>query len=236
MNTQKMISRGKLRTIAAALLLMIGIGIFGTTAIGVLAQTRSDYAGLRNLVNTAKMNAIVAQGTEINKKLIKEHKLLPPEIGQKPDGSRRIKSEIEVDDNGVVSYNGEEAYFSWPSDGDITSYFGYRDDAPGTTDHQGIDIDAYYGEPVRAARSGYVTEDTDWDGGYGLCVHIDHGDGMESLYGHNSELLVSPGEYVEEGDVIAYAGSTGWSSGNHVHFEVRYNGEPQNPLNFLPEV
>ncbi len=134
----------------------------------------------------------------------------------------------------VVRGTKERSYFIWPYDGQVTSYFGYRFDAPGTTDHQGIDIDASYGSPVVAARAGVVTADTGWDGGYGLCVHIDHGDGIESLYGHNCELTVSPGDYVEAGQVIAYAGSTGWSSGTHVHFEVHEEGTAIDPLTLLP--
>ena len=128
----------------------------------------------------------------------------------------------------------DESYFIWPYDGPLTSYFGYRNDAPGSTDHKGIDIGAYYGSVVVAARAGVITGDTGWDGGYGLCVHIDHGDGVETLYGHNSDLAVSPGDYVEAGDIIAYAGSTGWSSGPHVHFEMRYKGTAYDPLDFLP--
>ena len=137
-------------------------------------------------------------------------------------------------DRVVVRGTKERSYFIWPYQGSVTSYFGYRWDAPGTYNHQGIDIDASYGTAVVAARSGVVTSDTGWDGGYGLCVHIDHGDGIESLYGHNCELVVSAGEHVEAGQVIAYAGSTGWSSGTHVHFEVREDGTPINPINLLP--
>ncbi|MBP3815815.1 MAG: peptidoglycan DD-metalloendopeptidase family protein [Firmicutes bacterium] len=139
-----------------------------------------------------------------------------------------------VVENGVVSYTGEESYYIWPYNGMVTSYFGYRNDAPGTTNHKGIDINASYGSPVVAARAGVVTSSTGWTDGYGYTVYIDHGDGMVSLYAHNSSLAVSAGEEVEAGDVISYAGSTGWSSGTHVHFETRYEGTPINPLNFLP--
>ena len=181
---------------------------------------------------------IVTKVTEINGEQQKTEELSTKEVAPSVSkvvvkGTKVRPPEILVEDGQVV-YTGEDSYFSWPHSGNITSYFGYRNDAPGTTDHQGIDIDASYGDAVLAARDGYVTEDTGWDGGYGLCVHIDHGEEMESLYAHNSEILVSAGEYVKAGQVIAYAGSTGWSSGTHVHFEVRHNGEAINPLNFLP--
>lgn len=124
----------------------------------------------------------------------------------------------------------------WPYVGRITSYFGYRYDvySVGTSNHEGIDISASYGANVYAFRAGTVTSETGWDGGYGYCVHIDHGDGLESIYGHNSSILVSPGQKVEPGDVVALAGSTGWSTGTHVHFELRLNGVPVDPMIYLP--
>ena len=124
----------------------------------------------------------------------------------------------------------------WPYIGRVTSYFGYRYDVyyVGTSDHAGIDISASYGSPVVAFRAGVVTGETGWDGGYGYCVHIDHGNGLESLYGHNSSILVSPGQQVEPGDIVALAGSTGWSTGTHVHFELRLNGVPVDPMAYLP--
>jgi murein DD-endopeptidase MepM/ murein hydrolase activator NlpD len=86
---------------------------------------------------------------------------------------------------------------------------------------------------VVAADSGVVIY-ADWMGGYGNAVIIDHGGGVSTLYGHNSELLVGEGQRVNKGQVIARAGSTGYSTGPHVHFEVRLNGSPTNPLDYLP--
>ncbi len=128
-----------------------------------------------------------------------------------------------------------ESGFIWPCYGVLTSYFGYRDDVPiGSTNHGGIDIGVPYYTPIYASRAGYVSSSTGWYGGYGLAVVLIHDSGYSTVYGHNSELLVSPGEYVEQGQLIAYAGSTGWSTGPHCHFEVRVNGVQTDPLYYLP--
>ena len=116
----------------------------------------------------------------------------------------------------------------------ITSPFGYRTHPIfGTTIyHAGIDIGVDYGTPIHAADGGTVIA-AEWYGGYGNAVIIDHGNGLQSLYGHNSSLTVSVGETVSQGQVIAYAGSTGYSTGPHCHFEVRQNGEAVDPMGYL---
>lgn len=101
--------------------------------------------------------------------------------------------------------------------------------------HYGTDFAADEGQEVRAAESGTVVQ-AGWNGAYGISVIIDHGDGVSTLYGHNSKLKVSEGDTVKAGQVIGLAGSTGWATGPHVHFEVRVNGTPQNPMNWLPDL
>ena len=125
--------------------------------------------------------------------------------------------------------------FRWPISGRITSYFGGRSSPGGigSTNHQGIDIAGSYGIPVYAADGGTVTY-AGWMGGYGYLVEINHGNGYVTRYGHNSSLTVSVGDHVYKGQQIARVGSTGNSTGNHCHFEVRYNGVARNPLNYLP--
>lgn len=125
--------------------------------------------------------------------------------------------------------------FRWPITGRITSGFGGRKSPGGigSTNHKGIDIAGRYGSPIYAADGGTVTY-AGWMGGYGYLVQISHGNGYVTYYGHNSSLLVSVGQHVYKGQQIAKCGSTGNSTGNHCHFEVRYNGVPKNPLNYLP--
>ncbi len=114
----------------------------------------------------------------------------------------------------------------------ITTYFGRR--GAFQRYHTGVDMAAPYGTPIYAARSGQV-EVAGWSAwGYGYHVIIDHGDGVETLYGHMSRFVVSAGEWVERGQLIGYVGSTGWSTGPHLHFEVRVGGTPRNPLAYLP--
>lgn len=122
----------------------------------------------------------------------------------------------------------------WPVNGVVTSPYGYRTHPIfGTTIyHSGIDIGVDYGTPVQAAAGGTVVEAA-WISGYGYSVIIDHGNGLSTLYGHNQELAVSAGQQVSRGQVIAYAGSTGNSTGPHVHFEVRSSGEPVDPNGYL---
>ncbi|PQL19006.1 peptidase M23 [Veillonella denticariosi JCM 15641] len=122
----------------------------------------------------------------------------------------------------------------WPVSGEITSPYGYRTHPIwGTTIyHSGIDIGVDEGTPVHAADGGTVVW-SGWMGGYGYAVVIDHGNGMSTLYGHNSDLAVSEGQDVGKGQVIAYAGSTGNSTGPHVHFEVRISGDPVDPMGYL---
>jgi murein DD-endopeptidase MepM/ murein hydrolase activator NlpD len=119
-------------------------------------------------------------------------------------------------------------------DGWFSSNFGYRID-PFTGEnsfHEGIDFPAETGTPVVAAASGKVVY-AEWHPQYGKMVEIDHGNGLVSRYAHAAELRVKEGDLVVRGQRIASVGSTGRSTGPHLHFEVRQNGVPQNPARFL---
>ena len=136
---------------------------------------------------------------------------------------------------GGSSSSGGTGRFMWPCRGEITSYFGWRTHPIfGTTKyHSGMDIAVDYGTPIMAADSGTVIY-SGWLGGYGYAVMIDHGSGLVTLYAHNQSLNVYEGQYVTKGTCIAYAGSTGYSTGPHCHFEVRLHGEVTEPLTYLP--
>lgn len=116
----------------------------------------------------------------------------------------------------------------------ITSYFGWRiHPIYGTRRlHAGTDFGVDEGTPVHAADGGVVVE-AGWVSGYGYTVIIDHGNGMSTLYAHNSDVAVSPGQTVSKGQVVSYSGNTGGSTGPHLHFEVRINGEPTDPMGYL---
>jgi len=122
----------------------------------------------------------------------------------------------------------------WPVSGYITSPFGYRfHPVLGYRRmHTGIDIGASYGRAIKASDGGTVIH-SGWCGGYGYTVIIDHGKGMSTLYAHCSRIFVSRGQGVGKGQPIAAIGSTGISTGPHLHFEVRVNGVPVNPMGYL---
>ena len=122
--------------------------------------------------------------------------------------------------------------YRWPVRGRISSYFGYRSGTIGSSFHKGIDITGKYGTNLRAADSGTVTH-AGWLGGYGYLVEITHDNGDVTRYGHCSDILVSKGERVYQGEVIAKMGSTGVSSGNHCDFRIKLYGTFLNPLNYL---
>jgi murein DD-endopeptidase MepM/ murein hydrolase activator NlpD len=116
----------------------------------------------------------------------------------------------------------------WPVSGPVTSPFGWRWGRM----HEGIDIGVAYGTPIHAAASGTVIY-CGWESGYGNLVVIDHGGGIATAYGHQSSIAAACGQQVSQGDVIGYVGSTGHSTGPHLHFEVRVNGNPVDPLGYL---
>jgi murein DD-endopeptidase MepM/ murein hydrolase activator NlpD len=116
----------------------------------------------------------------------------------------------------------------WPVSGPLTSPFGYRWGRL----HAGIDIGVPYGTPIHAAASGTIVL-AGWTGGYGNYTCIDHGGGLATCYGHQSSYAVSSGAQVAQGQVIGYVGNTGHSFGAHLHFEVRINGNPVDPLGYL---
>jgi murein DD-endopeptidase MepM/ murein hydrolase activator NlpD len=124
-----------------------------------------------------------------------------------------------------------------PAPGYISSTFGSRNDpfGRGRAHHKGIDIDANMGDPVTAAAAGVISF-SGVKSGYGNVVEIDHGNGYSTLYAHNSALLVRVGDVVLDGQQIAKVGSTGRSTGSHLHFEVKLNGAQVNPRQFLDKV
>jgi len=142
----------------------------------------------------------------------------------------------------IVSYQGSHhtrygalGTFSWPVNACITSPFGYRyHPIYGTYRmHTGIDLGAGYGTTIKSACSGTVIF-AGWYGGYGNAIVLDHGGGYSTLYGHCSAIFVRQGQGIERGQGIGAVGSTGNSTGPHLHFEVRYRGNPVNPLGKLP--
>jgi len=122
-------------------------------------------------------------------------------------------------------------WFILPTGSRLVSGWYFRD--PRNPGHIGLDYKCRLGDPLYAADNGAVTI-AGWHGGYGILVEVDHGNGFITRYGHLSQLLVGGGQAIHQGDVIGYCGSTGWSTGPHLHYEIRRNGVPQDPLAYQP--
>ena len=139
---------------------------------------------------------------------------------------------------GVVGGSGStgsgNGSLSWPCAGTVVSPFGYRiHPILGYRKlHTGIDIAAAYGVPIHSSAAGTVIY-ASWMGGYGNVIIVDHGDGLSTLYAHQSSLAVGNGAHVARGQTIGYVGSTGFSTGPHLHYEVRVNGNPVDPMGYL---
>lgn len=207
-------------------------------------KTRQEIAKKKaeqqKVLDAAKSNKAAAAQMEqdLNAQLASVRNLIQRRLAAAEAARQAAQQQAASDDEGGGgsddNYVQGTGAMGWPCSGPITSPFGYRTHPIfGTTIfHAGIDIGVDYGTPIHAADSGVVVY-SGWISGYGNAVIIDHGGGISTLYGHNQSLAVSEGQSVSKGSVIAYAGSTGNSTGPHCHFEVDVNGSPVNPMGYL---
>lgn len=208
-------------------------------------KTRQEIAKKKaeqqKVLDAAKSNKAAAAQMEqdLNAQLASVRNLIQQRLATAEAARQAAQQQAASDDEGGGggsddNYVQGTGAMGWPCSGPITSPFGYRTHPIfGTTIfHAGIDIGVDYGTPIHAADSGVVVY-SGWISGYGNAVIIDHGGGISTLYGHNQSLAVSEGQSVSKGSVIAYAGSTGNSTGPHCHFEVDVNGSPVNPMGYL---
>lgn len=207
-------------------------------------KTRQEIAKKKaeqqKVLEAAKSNKAAAAQMEqdLNAQLASVRNLIQQRLAAAEAARQAAQQQAASDDEGGGgsddNYVQGTGAMGWPCSGPITSPFGYRTHPIfGTTIfHAGIDIGVDYGTPIHAADSGVVVY-SGWISGYGNAVIIDHGGGISTLYGHNQSLAVSEGQSVSKGSVIAYAGSTGNSTGPHCHFEVDVNGSPVNPMGYL---
>ncbi len=177
----------------------------------------------------SELNSDIAALEAAEKQKEKDTQALQSEINKALEAAKKASSSSKV----TYSGNGK---FGWPSASSnrITSYFGPRSapNARATTYHRGIDIGAPTGSDVLAAEAGEVLT-AGYNGSYGYYITINHGGGYVTLYAHNSRLLVKKGDTVKRGQAIAKCGSTGNSTGPHIHFEIQVNGKVVNPLGYL---
>lgn len=175
--------------------------------------------GLKEVVvKTTKVNGITTDQEVLSSTVLKEPVNEVVAVGTKVVYSAASRGTSSVSAQGFIR----------PCPGILTSNYGWRSGEF----HSGVDLAASTGTPVVAAKSGTVVY-SGWKGSLGYCVIIDHGNGVQTVYGHNSRLIASVGSYVSQGQTIALMGSTGRSTGPHCHFEVRINGTSQNPWNYI---
>jgi murein DD-endopeptidase MepM/ murein hydrolase activator NlpD len=196
-----------------------------------LLASQSKLAGAR----ASKSHALVATKAEISSE-VGESKALSSASSQlaaqiqaaQAADNRASSGGGTTDSSSPAPTTAPSGGFIWPVSGPITSPFGMR----WGTLHPGIDIGVPEGTPIHAAAAGKVIY-CGWESGYGNLVMIDHGGNLATLYGHQSRIAASCGESVAQGQVIGYSGCTGFCTGPHVHFEVRVNGSPVDPLGYL---
>ncbi|PKM76987.1 MAG: peptidase M23 [Firmicutes bacterium HGW-Firmicutes-15] len=220
--------------------------------ISSLNSKKTDLDMKKSDLEVQKRELQVAKESQEGKKQIlasqlSDKKLVLTDVQQEKEKFAQAMEELEqasrqaeamirkLQGNGKGARIGTGSYI-WPTPGysNITSPFGMRFHPILKTRklHTGVDIGAPYGVDILAADGGTVIF-SGWLGAYGQAIIIDHGAGMSTLYGHQSELLVSEGEGVFKGQTIGRVGSTGWSTGAHLHFEVRINGSPVDPMGYV---
>ena len=188
------------------------------------------YAGISSLDDSAQGGVGGLRPTDLGDNPYRD------DVDKMAFRSRRIESDLSVLEQKLVAQS--QLLASTPSiapvRGILTDGFGGRSD-PFTGEqgtHNAIDISSAVGQPVRAPADGIVVK-AEWANGYGNVIYISHGYGYSTRYGHLSAYAVKPGAHVKRGDIIAYVGSTGRSTGPHLHYEVRLNNNPVNPLEFI---
>ncbi len=190
----------------------------------VLGLGGRDELGLQNLVTIGEKNQDEA--------LKEMHQELTQLQGAASKQETSLQTLIEYFEDKRSLYASTPAL--WPVHGWVNSPFGNRiSPFTGTIQfHEGIDIAAEIGTPVLAPADGVVIK-AGFESGYGNVVELSHGYGFITVFGHNSRLNVKPGQHVKRGDIISYSGNTGSSTGPHLHYEVRINGLPVNPISYL---
>ena len=218
-----------------------------------LDRVRETELALQNLLNMKSRKAIVesdhAMGgpTRVDEKELlgllsgQSHALTIEDMTSQLKGVQQSGSDVIANFEEISSYiHDQHELFrarpmDWPTHGRVTSIFGRRSDPfqDGEGEfHNGLDIANALGTPVHATADGIV-KIAGWEGGYGRLVVLDHGRGFRTYYAHNSQLLVKAGDVVKRGQVISYMGTSGHSTGYHLHYEVWQNGRPVDPMKFV---
>lgn len=217
---------------------LVSVPAVGLTAEMFAKQNQMDIQVLLQLNPTVTRGETLVQGKLLRvlvspQQVEKEPSFTKLSVRKNAPKASTTKSSSKVIQfhKGPVQAPKEGFTFSWPVRGQITSSFGWRNGSQ----HQGMDIwnSAKTKAPIQVALSGVVTKASYFNNGYGNLVVVDHGGGWVTYYAHLSSIKVTVGQKLSTGDLVGYMGSTGNSTGVHLHFEIRKNGKPYNPANFL---
>jgi murein DD-endopeptidase MepM/ murein hydrolase activator NlpD len=223
------VADAKLQAVAArAKTKKLRVRVHGETAVIEARATqardvRDELVGARNDLSGSRRQRL----TDLSQ-LSSQDRADAQEVDALQAASAALTERIRAAQGQSSSTTPSSAGLIWPVSGPVTSPFGWRWGRL----HEGIDIGVSYGTPIHAAASGTVIY-CGWESGYGNLTVLDHGGNLATAYGHQSSIAVGCGQHVAQGDVIGYVGSTGHSTGPHLHFEVRVNGSPVDPMGYL---
>jgi len=235
------VSKRLLQNSLLSIALITGISVLGLSFYGVFNFSESDAVIASNLIKpaTTQLSAAKTQNNSIDYSRPDASSSYALNSGGPVNMDGMDAEDIEMENRLKViqtTANPSHVPSMWAHMGKINNEFGFRRNPFGGRTyefHAGIDIDGERGDLVVAPANGTVTE-AGWKGGYGNMIEIDHGNGLKTRYGHLSKVEVEVGDSLSRGQLMAYVGSTGRSTGPHLHYELRLNDKPINPRRFLP--
>lgn len=238
------VRRGFLQNVSLALLFVFAFSTLGVGVYGALGNSLPDLSSFTSSIKDQPLNKLAAQvpveSAQIDYSKPDSFDDFAPNSGGPFDDSNDDPDGAEIENRlrtiQTVS-NPTSIPNMWAHQGKINNEFGFRRSPFGGRTyefHAGLDIDGERGQPVFAPAIGTVTE-AGWKGGYGQMIEIDHGNGLVTRYGHLSRVDVQAGQPISRGQIIGLIGSTGRSTGPHLHYELRMGEKPVNPRRFLPQ-
>jgi len=236
------VSKKLLQNTLLGLALIIGVTSFGAGIFGVFNFDLSQASLLAATLENQTLTQLSLKPTKVQ--AIDYSRPEVPDIYARNSGGPLSLADMDPEDAEIekqlrhIQSTGNQAFIPamWAHMGKINNEFGFRRSPFGGRTyefHAGMDIDGERGDMVVAPANGVVTE-AGWKGGYGNMVEVDHGNGLKTRYGHLSKIEVQIGDTLSRGQLMAYVGSTGRSTGPHLHYELRLNDRPINPRRFLP--
>ena len=236
------VSKKLLQNGLLGLALIIGISSFGAGIVGVFNLDLSNASAIASSLENPALNKLSLNPNQV--KTIDYSRPETVDVYARNSGGPLSLAEMDPEDAEIekqlrtIQATSNQAHIPamWAHMGKINNEYGFRRSPFGGRTyefHAGMDIDGERGDQVIAPANGVVTE-AGWKGGYGNMIEIDHGNGLKTRYGHLSKIEVAQGQTLARGQLMAYVGSTGRSTGPHLHYELRLNDQPINPRRFLP--